>query len=421
MRNITTFLSEEDFIVHTHLSSEELSSPLQSILKGKYGKIFKNIKTTGIFLSLLGASIFLINESNNAIKRSEIGYDSYMETYIMNAKKDYMEKYQPSKNEIRIARNEYNEWEKSNLSNGHKLNLTKQFKLESFSNYNKKQFLFSLKSLKKPHSMNEKYHNFKYSNKSINYQDIVKLSLPYGINPDIIYGVMLKESKGDRNAESGKHAKGAFQFLENTAREFSLSDRTNSLASADTAIRYLLFLNKRLNGNNADINDANNLQYSLAAYNAGYTNVKGQNQNKIPNFKETIKYVSDILGFVKGTKHYIRQGENINKIARQYNISELTLYRSNLYELTDNNDLKWGKFLNIENLNSEELQFQIKKGNNLKTISKLSGVSVKDIMEYNSKELNNKNLLKIGKTIKIPPISKTTPVNVAKNIKSIKS
>ena len=51
-----------------------------------------------------------------------------------------------------------------------------------------------------------------FKKKSIGYDDIVEISRPYGVNPNIIYGMMLKESHGKHNAVSDKSAKGAFQF-----------------------------------------------------------------------------------------------------------------------------------------------------------------------------------------------------------------
>ena len=36
----------------------------------------------------------------------------------------------------------------------------------------------------------------------------------------------------------------------------------------------MLWIHKRINGNDSDFNDIDNLQYSLAGYNAGYSKIK---------------------------------------------------------------------------------------------------------------------------------------------------
>lgn len=86
----------------------------------------------------------------------------------------------------------------------------------------------------------------------------------YGLEPSTLYNVMWAESAGDPNAESGKGAVGAFQFLKPTAEQYGLYDRTDPVKSALAAAKYMHYLKNRFGST----------ELALAAYNHGEGNLK---------------------------------------------------------------------------------------------------------------------------------------------------
>lgn len=136
---------------------------------------------------------------------------------------------------------------------------------------------------------------------------VSKYSTEYNIDENLIYAVIKAESNFDKNAKSNKNAIGLMQLMENTAKDviqimdLQIEDNQieEKLQDADTNInlgtKYLSML----------INKYNNIQLSIAAYNAGIGTVDkwinngiikkdGSDIENIP-YKETNNYVRKIL------------------------------------------------------------------------------------------------------------------------------
>ena len=282
--------------------------------------------------------------------------------------------------------------EVKNIEDAKNLNITEEDIKNTF---------YTLESLKKPNFENKKYYNSYYDKKTPSLNDLKEITKPYGIDPEIVYYVMLKESHGNPFAKSNKGALGQFQFLKKTAKEFGLVNkkdmRTNGFAAADTATRYLLWIHKVVNENDKKFNDPKNLQYTLASYNAGLHNVKMGNIKEIPNFAETKNYVKEILSLYPGTGHYVNKNESLQDIAKKYSTSVANIRRNNLIE--GNHELKYGDILYIENNENKPVDISVKKGYSWFYIAEKVGMDYKNLMSYNE----NKPL-KIGDTIKIPPL-----------------
>ncbi len=266
---------------------------------------------------------------------------------------------------------------------------------------------------KSPAKPFEKYFTDEFKNKLPSIEDLNEIEEYYGLPKNLLSSMAHKESRYSLYKSSHKNAKGFLGFQEATARDFGLvSDDNNQIfnayAAADTAARYILWLNGYVNGKKADIFDStkdkfgfSNLDYALAAYNAGPHKVKKQNKKRIPNYKETRNYISDINLLIRGEGYIINKGDTIYDISKKMNVSVENLFRNNL-DIESNNDLKAGEILVVSNNENKEISVKIEKGHNMYKISKKTGIDLKTLLTYNNLEENS--IIKVGDEIKIPPL-----------------
>jgi actin-related protein len=120
---------------------------------------------------------------------------------------------------------------------------------------------------------------------------IDKASEKQTLNPVLIHSVIKQESNYNPKVCSHVGACGLMQLMPLTAKEVGVNDRFNPSQNLKGGTRYLRkMLNRRgINGN---------IPLALAAYNAGYGNVKKYGY-KVPPFKETQNYVKKIMGYFK--------------------------------------------------------------------------------------------------------------------------
>lgn len=107
----------------------------------------------------------------------------------------------------------------------------------------------------------------------------------YGLPSGILARMGAVESTFNPHAESEKGAKGIMQLMPETADRFGVTNREDPEQAIDGAGQYMRFLIDRYHGN---------LTLAVAAYNAGEGNV--DKYKGIPPFRETEKYVRDVLG-----------------------------------------------------------------------------------------------------------------------------
>jgi soluble lytic murein transglycosylase-like protein/LysM repeat protein len=265
------------------------------------------------------------------------------------------------------------------------------------------------RNLRQPHADNLRYYQHLWDGKVPSASQLSAIGKPYGVSSKLLKAILHKESGANNYAISHKQAKGAFQFLAATAKEFNLINkngdmRTNGYASADTAARYLSWLNRQVNGSSAHIEDANNLQYTLAAYNAGWRNVLKNNKRRIPNFPETQDYVTDIMLIIGEAGHIVKRGEHISQIAKLYNVEEKTLLLNNLEKVFyGNQDLQAGDVLNVSQSTPSQLSLTIKKGFNLWRLQEITQVPMDLIAQHNN--LHNMDKIKVGDKLIIPSLN----------------
>ena len=132
--------------------------------------------------------------------------------------------------------------------------------------------------------------------------EVDKYSRKYGVSAELVYAVIRAESKFDKDAVSGKGAKGLMQIVDATSEwvsekigisEPDLFDPATNIEIGTYYLSYLLDLYK------------GNKECAIAAYNAGPANVDqwlldkkcskdGKKLNKIP-FPETERYVKKVM------------------------------------------------------------------------------------------------------------------------------
>lgn len=108
----------------------------------------------------------------------------------------------------------------------------------------------------------------------------------YNIDPDLIKAIIKAESGFDRYAVSKAGARGLMQLMPGTARDMNVSDPFNPEQNIAGGVRYFRSLLKMFNGN---------VVLSLAAYNAGPTQVK--KARGVPRITETRRYIKRVLQY----------------------------------------------------------------------------------------------------------------------------
>ncbi|MDC4989001.1 tape measure protein [Acinetobacter baumannii] len=138
-----------------------------------------------------------------------------------------------------------------------------------------------------------------------------KYKLPSGT----LSAIHMIESKGNAkayNKETG--ATGGFQFLEGTAKQYGIKDRTDLAQSAEGAAKYMSYLLKLFKGD---------LEKAVRAYHAGEGNVmkgKGIGKNNNQYWKDYQSYMAGINGYSAGdisSKEFDKLIQDTTKMAEE--------------------------------------------------------------------------------------------------------
>lgn len=118
--------------------------------------------------------------------------------------------------------------------------------------------------------------------------DINRYAIEFKVDPQLIKAIITVESCFDKKAISRAGARGLMQLMPATARQYGVLDRFNAQENLRAGIQHFSELLDRFKFS---------LPHSLAAYNAGSSNV--EKYQGIPPFKETQAYVKKVLAYYK--------------------------------------------------------------------------------------------------------------------------
>jgi LysM repeat protein len=413
-------------------------SHAKSLIKTPLQKYFENItkenlKNISMGAITIGALMFSLPHINSSLEREQVGYNNQMAPYIQNAKKmdyehqSYLKSIEAqsvidnlSLEELSNARAEYDSWVSAELATETSMTLEQVNNNRTYESRSTNQYSYSLNDLKKPIVENEIFYSDDFFNKTPSFKEIELIVKPYGMSAKLIHSIMLKESREDPNAKSKKDAVGNFMFITGTGKDFNLIQgkkdyRKNGYASADAAARYILYLNKRINGKNADIYNVDNIKFSLAAYNAGLSKVKKGVHKRIPNYTETKDYINKILMLYTDKGYYVKKNDSIYSIAKEFGTTSNNIVRNNF--LKDNNGLNYGDIIYIGKNENEAITKSVKKGDSWYNIAKKTGLNPQDVISYNKMKSNFRQdgVLKIGDVVYIPPVDSPNNKLTVKN------
>jgi soluble lytic murein transglycosylase-like protein len=111
----------------------------------------------------------------------------------------------------------------------------------------------------------------------------------YGLNPNLLAGLIEQESHFDPTVGSGAGAQGLTELMPETAASLGVTDPHDPTQSIEGGARLLSEKLSEFGGNT---------ELALAAYNAGSGAV--QQYNGIPPYPETEQYVQKVLGYAAG-------------------------------------------------------------------------------------------------------------------------
>jgi LysM repeat protein len=258
--------------------------------------------------------------------------------------------------------------------------------------------------LKRPNQTYAHFYSEGFKNTGISMGELNKIGSHYGLPGKVLFFQNHLESSGGCQATPNhKGAVGCFQFLYNTAKEFSLTTerydyRNRFHASADTAARYMKWLSLFMYGEDADLSDWEQLRYVLAAYNAGFAVVTRSGTPRIPNFYETVKYVNAIEDLVKGTAVVVEWGDTLSKLSNRTGY-EISILKKGNPHITGDLELKAGDIVSLPNKDGMS-KLIIKSGMSLFTIQNKTGVTVSALVAANG--LKDPNAIRTAEILYIP-------------------
>jgi soluble lytic murein transglycosylase-like protein len=119
---------------------------------------------------------------------------------------------------------------------------------------------------------------------------IHKAAQRYQLDQELLHAVISVESAYQEKALSPKGALGLMQLMPATAARYGVSDPLDHIQNVEAGAKYLRDLLKLFN---------NDVSLALAGYNAGEQAVIKYG-NRIPPYRETLRYVPKVMGIYKG-------------------------------------------------------------------------------------------------------------------------
>ena len=138
-----------------------------------------------------------------------------------------------------------------------------------------------------------------YLAKSAEFEPLIeRAARSQSVRPELVRAVIVVESAFNPRAVSSRGAVGLMQLLPATARRYGVADAFDPEQNIKAGVHYLRDLLTRY---------GNNLELTLAAYNAGEDAVERHGRS-IPPFAETQHYVPTVLRIYRSLLSQQRQG-----------------------------------------------------------------------------------------------------------------
>ena len=128
---------------------------------------------------------------------------------------------------------------------------------------------------------------------------INKYASYYELEPSLIHSIIATESGFNPNAVSAKGARGLMQLMPDTAERLGVKNSFDPEQNICAGVRHFRSLMDMFN---------NNLDLSLAAYNAGENLVR--RLGRVPMYQETIDYVRSVTRRYKERQENVQEQEN---------------------------------------------------------------------------------------------------------------
>lgn len=122
---------------------------------------------------------------------------------------------------------------------------------------------------------------------------ITQVAAEHAVDAHLLHAIISVESAYNAEARSHAGALGLMQVIPATGKRFGANNLLDPLQNLRAGTAYLVWLNKRFNGN---------LDLMLAAYNAGEGAVQ-RHGNRIPPYTETRQYVAKVTALYHGARH----------------------------------------------------------------------------------------------------------------------
>lgn len=155
------------------------------------------------------------------------------------------------------------------------------------------------------------------------------VAVKYGVEAPLIHSIILAESNYNEFAISSKGAVGLMQLMPETARDYGVKNLYSPTENIEGGVRYLKHLMNYYN---------NNLDLSLAAYNAGPEAVEKYGR-VVPPYPETRRYIKKVKAYLSQSKAIKRRKSKIYKF---YDESGKVVLTNNphLYSIYKNRETK---------------------------------------------------------------------------------
>ncbi len=131
-------------------------------------------------------------------------------------------------------------------------------------------------------------------------QIINQAATTHQVDPALIKAIIMAESRYNPKAVSKRGARGLMQLMPVTAKSLGVEDSFDPAANINGGVMYFKRLLDRFDGN---------VEFALAAYNAGSRNVR--KYGGVPPFRQTRTYIHKVFKYQRQYKQEVEKDENV--------------------------------------------------------------------------------------------------------------